>query len=168
MYRLPRNVSRFTRLSVRWKRIQISSPVPLSHSSIDRGNAQGLWSVVTCKSHWTPEIFMECYCVGRNEPTRCEITKGVLTWENSHRREFHTGIIFFLFRIAFTWWLGHFISRYLVACVTWRYCVGARLKFWRRSRVPKKGSRDEAVDYITTAPPPNLTRLLHSTASYAN
>ena len=29
---------------------------------------------------------------------------------------------------------------------SWRYCVGARLKFWRRSRVPKKGSRDEA-DY---------------------
>ena len=26
---------------------------------------------------------------------------------------------------------------------SWRYCVGARLKFWRRSRVPKKGSRDE-------------------------
>ena len=25
---------------------------------------------------------------------------------------------------------------------SWRYCVGARLKFWRRSRVPKKGSRD--------------------------
>ena len=24
---------------------------------------------------------------------------------------------------------------------SWRYCVGARLKFWRRSRVPKKGSR---------------------------
>ena len=29
---------------------------------------------------------------------------------------------------------------------SWRYCVGARLKFWRRSRVPKKASRDEAVD----------------------
>ena len=29
---------------------------------------------------------------------------------------------------------------------SWRYCVGARLKFWRRSRVPKKGSRDEAVE----------------------
>ena len=28
---------------------------------------------------------------------------------------------------------------------SWRYCVGARLKFWRQSRVPKKGSRDEAV-----------------------
>ena len=26
---------------------------------------------------------------------------------------------------------------------SWRYCVGARFKFWRRSRVPKKGSRDE-------------------------
>ena len=54
---------------------------------------------------------------------------------------------------------------------SWRYCVGARLTFWRRSRVAKKGSRDEAVeislDYITTAPPPNLTRPLHNTASYA-
>ena len=29
---------------------------------------------------------------------------------------------------------------------SWRYCVGARLKFWRRSRVPNKGSRDEAVE----------------------
>ena len=24
--------------------------------------------------------------------------------------------------------------------------MGAKLKFWRRSRVPKKGSRDEAVE----------------------
>ena len=43
------------------------------------------------------------------------------------------------------WWLEKnvwdAISR------SWRYCVGVRLKFWRRSRVPKKGSRD---DYITT------------------
>ena len=57
--------------------------------------------------------------------------------------------------------------------------MGARLKLWQRSRVPKKGSRDEAVgisrgfaaqislDYITTVRPPNLTRLLHNTASYA-
>jgi len=37
---------------------------------------------------------------------------GVFTWENSHRREFHTGMTCW-FRIAFTWWLGHFISRYL-------------------------------------------------------
>ena len=36
----------------------------------------------------------------------------MLTWESSHRREFHTEITFW-FRIAFTWWLGHFISRYL-------------------------------------------------------
>ena len=39
---------------------------------------------------------------------------------------------------------------------SWRYCVGARLKFWRRSRVPKKGSGDEA------APPSNLTRLYYN------
>ena len=38
---------------------------------------------------------------------------------------------------------------------SWRYCVGARLKFWPRSHVPKKGSRDEA-------PPPNLTRLYYN------
>ena len=68
---------------------------------------------------------------------------------------------------------------------SWRYYVGARLEFWRWSRVPKKGSRDEAVgisrgfaardgparqislDYITTAPPLSLSRLLHNTASYA-
>ena len=29
---------------------------------------------------------------------------------------------------------------------SWRYCVGARLKFWQRSCVPKKGSRDEVVE----------------------
>ena len=64
--------------------------------------------------------------------------------------------------------------------------MGARLKFWRRSRVPKKGSRDEAVEIscgfaardgsavkshstiiITTALPPNLNPLLQNTASYA-
>ena len=38
---------------------------------------------------------------------------------------------------------------------SWRYCVGARLKFWPRSRVPKKGSRDEA-------PPPNLLQITSS------
>ena len=38
--------------------------------------------------------------------------EGVFTWENSHWREFHTGMTF-LFCIAFTLWLGHFISRYL-------------------------------------------------------
>ena len=55
--------------------------------------------------------------------------------------------------------------------------VGARLKFWRRSRVLKKGSRDEAVflaaSPLVTAPPSNLTRLYcngsaaksHSTAT---
>ena len=49
---------------------------------------------------------------------------------------------------------------------SWRYCVGARLKFWRRSRVPKKGSRDEAVflaaSPLVTAPPSNLTRLYYN------
>ena len=38
--------------------------------------------------------------------------RGGFTWENSHRREFYTGMTFW-FRIAFTLWLCHFISRYL-------------------------------------------------------
>ena len=44
--------------------------------------------------------------------------------------------------------------------------MGARLKFWRRSRVPKKESRDEAVflaaSPLVTAPPSNLTRLYYN------
>ena len=44
--------------------------------------------------------------------------------------------------------------------------MGARLKFWRRSRVPKKGSRDEAVflaaSPLVTAPPSNLTGLYYN------
>ena len=45
--------------------------------------------------------------------------------------------------------------------------MGARLKFWRWSRVPKKGSRDEAVEILDssplmTAPPSNLTRLYYN------
>ena len=46
--------------------------------------------------------------------------------------------------------------------------MGARLKFWRRGRVPKKGSRDEAVEIflaaspLETAPPSNLTRLYYN------
>ena len=43
---------------------------------------------------------------------RASLGKGVFTRENSHGREFHTGMTFW-FRIAFTLWLGHFISRYL-------------------------------------------------------
>ena len=38
----------------------------------------------------------------------------------------------------------------LINLRSWRYCVGARLKFWRRSRVPNKGSRDEAVEIPIT------------------
>ena len=30
--------------------------------------------------------------------------------------------------------------------------MGARSKFWRRSRVPKKGSRDEAVEFLAASP----------------
>ena len=55
---------------------------------------------------------------------------------------------------------------FLPSLRSWRYCVGARLKFWRRSRVPKKGSRDEAVflaaSPLVTAPPSNLTRLYYN------
>ena len=46
--------------------------------------------------------------------------------------------------------------------------MGARLTFWRRSRVPKKRSRDEAVEIplaaspLVTAPPSNLTRLYYN------
>ena len=39
-------------------------------------------------------------------------SKGVFTWENSHRRESRTGMTFW-FCIGFTLWLSHFISRYL-------------------------------------------------------
>ena len=57
----------------------------------------------------------------------------------------------------------------------WRYCVCARLKFWQRSCLPKKargfaardGSAVKSHSTITTAPPPNLTQLLHNTARYA-
>ena len=51
---------------------------------------------------------------------------------------------------------GFFIFKEYDSLRSWRYCVGARLKFWRRSRVPKKGSGDEA------APPSNLTRLYYN------
>ena len=40
------------------------------------------------------------------------VSLGGVYWENSHRHESHTGMTFW-FCIAFTWWLGHFISRYL-------------------------------------------------------
>ena len=39
----------------------------------------------------------------------------------------------------------HNLHRVSFSLRSWRYCVDARLKFWRRSRVPKKGSREEAV-----------------------
>ena len=43
--------------------------------------------------------------------TKAEPSK-VWTWENSHLRDFHNRMTFW-FRITFTWWLGHFASRYL-------------------------------------------------------
>ena len=57
---------------------------------------------------------------------------------------------------------------------SWRYCLGARLKFWQRSHNPKKGVGTRRLKYIflaayalLTASPPNLTRPLHNTDSYA-
>ena len=44
---------------------------------------------------------------------------------------------------------------------SWRYCAGARLKFWRWSRVPKKGSRDEAVE-IPPARKPGILNSPHT------
>ena len=38
------------------------------------------------------------------------------------------------------------LDKALCSLRSWRYCVGAGFKFWRRSRVPKKGRRDEAVE----------------------
>ena len=50
----------------------------------------------------------------------------MFTWENLHRREFHTGMTF-LFCIAFTWWLGHFISCYLkVHFMLIKYTCGSK------------------------------------------
>ena len=51
-----------------------------------------------------------------------------------------------------------------------RYSVGVRLKFWRRSRVPKNRSRDKASQLVT-APPSNLPRLYYNGSaakSYSN
>ena len=48
---------------------------------------------------------------------------------------------------------------FLPSLRSWRYCVGARLKFWRRSRVPKKGSRSAAKSHSTTTQYRQLRRL---------
>ena len=49
-------------------------------------------------------------CRAKAVPSFLSYFKGVFTWENSHRREFHTDMTFW-FRIAFTWRLGYFTSR---------------------------------------------------------
>ena len=51
------------------------------------------------------------------------------------------GRICFLLNLAVKG-LKQFWTR-LTSLRSWRYCVGARLKFRRRSRVPKRRSRDE-------------------------
>ena len=48
---------------------------------------------------------------------------------------------------------------------SWRYSLGARLKFWRQSHDPKNGVRTRSF-YFSRLTPPNLTRVLHNTASY--
>ena len=74
-------------------------------------------TVVFCRELSSHSIFVSPY--------------SVFTWENSHRREFHTGITFW-FRIAFTWWLGHFIPRYLkVHFMTIKYTCDSKLKTLR-------------------------------------
>ena len=44
---------------------------------------------------------------------------------------------------------------------SWQYCVAARLKFWRRSCVPKKGVGTRCLKSLA-APPSNLTRLYYN------
>ena len=54
-----------------------------------------------------------------------------------------------------------------VSLRSWRYCLGARLKFWRRSCDLKKGVGTRRLNfYFSRLTPPHLTRLLHNTASY--
>ena len=58
-------------------------------------------------------------------------SQGVFTWENSHQREFHTGMTFW-FRIAFTWWLGHSISCYLTVHFMFiKYTFGSKTQTLR-------------------------------------
>ena len=67
-----------------------------------------------------------------------------MSLENHRKTSFSGGLVF----------TGPFLNRFFSEGLSkrpdslrsWRYCVGARLKFWRRSRVPEKGSRDEAVE----------------------
>ena len=73
-----------------------------------------------------------------------------MSLENHRKTSFSGGLIF----------TGPFLNRFFSEDLSkrpdslrsWRYCVGARLKFWRRSRVPKKGSRDEAVEFLAASP----------------
>ena len=50
-------------------------------------------------------------------------------------------------------------ATFFISLRSWRYC---EIKVLAGSIV-----RVISLDYITTAPPPNVTRLLHNTASYA-
>ena len=63
------------------------------------------WTIMIKTAKWLPSLI--CKTTGFVIQTR-----GVFTWDNSHRHEFHTDMTFW-FRIAFTWWLGYFTSRYL-------------------------------------------------------
>ena len=76
----------------------------------------------------------------------------------------------------FFWWEGGVCTqasvRQMIATIrgrpslrSWPYSLGARLKFWRQSHDPKNGVRTRSF-YFSRLTPPNLTRVLHNTASY--
>ena len=67
--------------------------------------------------------------------TKAEPSK-VWTWENSHLRDFHNRMTFW-FRITFTWWLGHFASRYLkVHFMLLKYTCDSKSQTLRTLPVP--------------------------------
>ena len=62
------------------------------------------------------------YSKGRLKSRERDHFEGVFAWENSHRREFHSGMTSW-FRITFTWWLGFFIISGST-CWSWRSHLG--------------------------------------------
>ena len=94
-----------------------------------------------------------------SHPVKCNL---VMT----SRRWLRVSHVLFLPSMVFKFTFRNSEIQFKLSLRSWRYCVGARLKFWRRRRVPKKGSRDEAVflaaSPLVTAPPSNLTRLYYN------
>ena len=80
-------------------------------------------------------------------------------------------------RLTFTkYHLSYFSRPFTNSLRSWRYCLGARFRFWGRSRDPKKGVGTRRLKYLFLAAYAardgfaaklNLTRLLHNTAGYA-